>query len=282
MAIVAILAAPTNHSLGDVVYKKVTTLRVLAEDDEAALVTTPRAPDREENKDSFRILSLKDVPTIAGLTALLDGGHNRSMLPGTVLKAERSRINWKGEEEKIPIALLKVLEVRDTYSIAEVVTNGSLDSAMQFGDYPELMVGDRAIPEVINIVSRTQLLPTVSLNYKSLFIDPKSNPSSYELTSDGLELLIDKAKVFHDVRAPMILVEAYTDAKGDRASNQLESQDRAASIRQTLIEQLGIDPDRILAVGMGESEAAGEIPLPGTEDDARRILIKVKSLPAPK
>ncbi|RZA23785.1 MAG: OmpA family protein [Proteobacteria bacterium] len=214
-----------------------------------------------------------------GLTALLDGGHNKSMLPGTILKAHRSYTNARGIEEKVPVALMKVLEVRDTYSIAEVVTDGSLDSSLHFTDYPELMVGDRAIPEVINIVSRTQLLPTVSLTYKNLFVDPKSNPASFELTPDGAELLIDKAKVFANVRAPLILVEAYTDAKGDRAANQMESQNRAATIRQTLIDQLGIDPERIVALGLGESESAEAIPLPGEEDQARRVIIKVKSLP---
>ena len=279
MAMVAMLAAPTNHSLGDVVYRKVTTLRVLPEDDDAATVTTPTKIESPEDKESFRVLKIQETSAVVGLTALLDGGHNKSMLPGTVLKAQRPYINTSGHEEKVPVALLKVLEVRETYSMAEVVTNGSLDSAMHFGDYPELMVGDRAIPEVINIVSRTQLLPTVSLAYKNLFVDPKTNPASYELTPDGLELLVDKAKVFADVRAPLILVEAYTDAKGDRSANQMESQNRATTIRQTLIDQLDIDPDRIVAVGLGEAESAEQVPLPGTEDESRRVIIKVKALP---
>lgn len=279
MAMVAMLAAPTNHSLGDVVYRKITTLKVHPDDDEAATVTTPDKPESPEEKESFRILKIQETPAVVGLTALLDGGRNKSILPGTVLKAQRPFINPRGQEEKVPIALLKVLEVRETYSMAEVVTNGSLDSSLHFTDYPQLMVGDWAIPEVIHIVSRTQLLPTVTLNYKNLFVDPKTNPASYELTPDGLELLVDKAKVFADIRAPLILVEAYTDSKGDRSANQMESQNRAATIRQTLIDQLDIDPERIVALGLGESESAEQIPLPGAEDEARRVIIKVKSLP---
>lgn len=281
MAMVAMLAAPTNHSLGDVVYKKVTTLKVLPTDDEAALVTMPNIPETEEDKESFRILKIQQTPTV-GLTALLEGGLNKSILPGTVLKAQRAYTNSKGSSENIPVALLKILEVRDTYSIAEIVSNGSLDSSLYFTDYPELMVGDKAIPEVINIVSRTQLLPTVSLTYKNLFVDPKTNPASFELKPDGLEMLVEKAKIFADVHAPLILVEAYTDSKGDRTENQIESQNRAATVRQTLIDQLGIDPDRIVAMGLGESESAESIPLPGMEDEARKVIIKVKSLPMPK
>lgn len=278
VAMVAMLAAPTNHSLGDVVYKKVTVLKVLPEDEEAATVSTPNAPETTEDKESFRILKIDETQAV-GLTVLLEGGHNKSMLPGTVLKAERPYINSRGDSEKVPVALLKVLEVRTTYSIAEVVTNGSLDSAMHFKDYPELMIGDRAIPEEINIVSRTQLLPTVSLTYKTLFVDPKTNPANFELTPEGQDMLLAKAKIFADVRAPLLLVEAYTDAKGDRAANQMESQNRAATIRQTLIDRLAIDPDRIIAVGLGESESAEKVPLPGTEDELRKIVIKVKSFP---
>lgn len=279
LAIVAMLAAPTNHSLGDVVYKKVTVLKVLPEDDEASTVTTPNTPqETAEDKESFRVLRIENTREV-GPTVLLDGGHNKSMLPGTVLKAERPYVNIQGTEEKVPVALLKVLEVRHTYSLAEVVTNGSLDSAMHFKDYPGLMIGDRAIPEVINIVSRTQLLPTVSLTYKNIFVDPKTNPANFELTPGGMELLTAKAKIFAEVRAPILLVEAYTDSKGDRTQNQMESQNRAATVRQALIEHLGIDPERIIAVGLGESESAEKVPLPGAEDDLRKIVIKVKSFP---
>jgi hypothetical protein len=281
MAMVAMLAAPTNHSLGDVVYKKVTTLKVSVEDEDASLVTMPNAREKTVDKETFRVLKIQATPAV-GLTALLEGGHDKSMLPGTVLKAHRPYTNAQGLEEGIPVALLKVLEVRDTYSIAEIVTNGSLDSSLHFTDYPELMVGDRAIPEAIHIVSRTQLLPTVSLTYKNLFVDPKSNPSSYELTPDGTDRLLDKAKIFASVHAPLILIEAYTDAKGDRATNQMESQNRAATIRQTLIDRLSIDPERIVALGLGEAESGESIPLPGDEDEARRVIIKVKSLPNAK
>lgn len=214
-----------------------------------------------------------------GLTALIDGGLDRGMLPGTTLKAQRPYISPLGVSEYIPVALLKTLEVRETYTIAEVVTNGSLDSQVHFIDYPELMIGDRAEPETINIASRTRLLPTLSLPYSKLFVDPKSNPSNFELTAEGRQTLIDKAQTFAEVRAPLLLVEGYTDGHGDRSSNQMESYQRALTVRQTLIDELGIDPDRIVAIGMGESEDPQTATLPGAEDEARRVIIKVKTLP---
>ena len=275
MAMFAMLAAPTNHSLGDVVYNKVSTLRVNPREDEAVIVSASNAP--QPDGSTFRILKLQN--TGQTLTVLIDGGLDRGMLPGTVLKAQRPYISPLGVSEYIPVALLKTLEVRDTYTLAEVLTNGSLDSQVHFSDYPELMVGDRAITETINIAAHTQLLPTVSLTYKILFVDPKSNPGNFELTAEGRQNLLNQAQVFVQVRAPLLLVEAYTDIHGDRSSNQMESYQRALTVRQTLIDELGIDPDRIVAIGMGESETLQNAELPGADDEARRVIIKVKTLP---
>jgi hypothetical protein len=275
MAMFAMLAAPTNHSLGDVVYKKVSILKVNPREDEAAMVSMPNLPEPESG--TFRIVKLQTTDN--GLTVLIDGGLNRGMLPGTVLKAQRPYISPVGVSEFIPVALLKTLEVRETYTLAEVMTNGSLDSQLHFSDYPGLMVGDRAIPETINIAPRTQLLPSLSIAYRNLFVDPKNNPSSFELTSEGRKLLLDRAEAFTQIRAPLLLIEAYTDSHGDRAANQMESYQRALSIRQTLIDELGFDADRIVAIGMGEAESPQDANLPGAEDDARRVIIKVKTLP---
>ncbi|MBC7658732.1 MAG: OmpA family protein [Chitinophagaceae bacterium] len=275
MAMFAMLAAPTNHSLGDVVYKKVSTLKVNPRDDEPGVVSTPNTPEPENS--SFRVLKIQ--ATGPSLTALIDGGLDRGMLPGTILRAQRPYISPLGVSEYIPVALLKTLEVRETYTLAEIVTNGSLDSQVHFPSYPELMLGDRAVPEAINIAARTQLLPTVSLSYKSLFVDPKSNPGSFELSAEGRQTLLTQAKSFAQVRAPILLVEAYTDTHGDRSANQMESYQRALTVRQTLIDELNIDPDRIIALGMGESETPQDADLPGGEDEARRVIIKVKTIP---
>ncbi len=275
MAMFAMLAAPTNHSLGDVVYKKVSTLRVNPRDDEPALVSTPYPPPFNDNM--FRITKLQN--NVNSLTVLIDGGFDRGMLPGTILKAQRPYISPSGVPEYIPVARLKAIQVRDTYTLAEVLTNGSLDSQIHFSDYPELMVGDRAEPETIAIATRIQLLPILSWTYKKLFVDPKSNPGNFELTTEGRQSLLARAQLFTAVHAPLLLVEAYTDSHGDRATNQMESYQRALTVRQTLIDELAIDPDRIVAIGMGESEAELNADLPGAEDEARRIIVKVKSLP---
>lgn len=275
MAMFAMLAAPTNHSLGDVVYKKVSTLSVDPKEDEGRPITVPNT--QQTDGESFQIVKLQASST--GLLALIDGGLDRGMLPGTILTAHRPILSTKGSREFIPVAQLKTVQVRETYTIAEVVTNGSMDSQLHFVDYPELMIGDRAEVETIQIASRTQLLPTLALPYSKLFVDPKSNPNSFELTAEGRQILLGRAQTFVDVRASLLLVEGYTDGRGDRSTNQLESYQRALAIRQTLIDELGIDPDRIVAIGMGEAEDSQHANLPGGDDESRRVIIKVKSLP---
>ena len=275
MAMFAMLAAPTNHSLGDVVYKKVSTLKVNPRDEEMVMVSTPNPPQWDDT--SFRIIKLQNNAN--ALMVLIDGGLDRGMLPGTVLKAQRPYLSPAGVKENVPVALLKAVEVRATYTLAEVLTNGSIDSQVHFSDYPELMVGDRAEPEAITIAARTQLLPTVTLPYFKLFVDPKSNPANFELTPEGKQNLLAKTELFTQVRAPLLLIEAYTDTHGDRATNQMESYQRALTIRQTLIDELDMDPERVVAIGMGESEADQNADLPGAADEARRIIIKVKTLP---
>ncbi len=277
LAMFAVLAAPTNHSLGDVVYKKVTTLRVVDEAEEQTAEELPKPLSKPEDGPLYRVLKIQTDTT--GIKVLIDGGHDKGLLPGTVLKAQRPHVSPAGVLEQIPTALLKTIEVRETYTLAEIVTNGSLDSQLQFGEYPELMIGDTAVPEEINIAPRTQLLPTVSLAYNKLFADPKSNPANYELTNEGRQLLLDQAEVFAKVRAPMLLIEAYTDGQGDRATNQMESYQRALTIRQTLIDEMGFDPDRVVAIGMGEAEASQDSVDQSSNDEPRHVLIKVKTLP---
>jgi outer membrane protein OmpA-like peptidoglycan-associated protein len=50
-----------------------------------------------------------------------------------------------------------------------------------------------------------------------------------------------------------VLVEGHTDSRGSEQLNMRLSQDRANSVREHLISR-GIDPDRVRAVGRGESE----------------------------
>jgi outer membrane protein OmpA-like peptidoglycan-associated protein len=64
----------------------------------------------------------------------------------------------------------------------------------------------------------------------------------------SLEEVVDLLQTEPDKK---IRVEGHTDSRGDSAANLLLSEQRAQSVRDSLI-SLGVDPERVTAMGMGE------------------------------
>jgi OOP family OmpA-OmpF porin len=54
-------------------------------------------------------------------------------------------------------------------------------------------------------------------------------------------------------KVPYILLEGYTDSTGPADYNQMLSQKRAEAVKQYLVDKYGIDPNRLIARGGGES-----------------------------
>ena len=75
------------------------------------------------------------------------------------------------------------------------------------------------------------------------------------------------------------MIEGHTDQKGDSEQNQIETYQRALTIRQYLIDELGFDENRVTAIGLGESEPISDVILPGNADRSRRIVLKVVPIP---
>ena len=63
--------------------------------------------------------------------------------------------------------------------------------------------------------------------------------------------------------------------QGTAEQNQIESYQRALTVRQFIIDDLGFDESRVTAIGLGETEAISEVILPGNADRSRRIVLKV-------
>ncbi len=87
-----------------------------------------------------------------------------------------------------------------------------------------------------------------------------------DLTDEGRTALSRFAQGLVGSRLDEVEVLAHTDRIGSDAANLALSQARAESVRSLLIEQ-GIDPARIRAVGMGESE-----PVKNCAEDAPRAV----------
>lgn len=54
-------------------------------------------------------------------------------------------------------------------------------------------------------------------------------------------------------QVPYILIEGYTDSVGNDAYNLKLSERRAEAVKQYLVDKYGIDPNRLIARGGGES-----------------------------
>jgi len=70
-----------------------------------------------------------------------------------------------------------------------------------------------------------------------------------------------------------IVVEGHTDSVGPATYNQFLSQQRAESVRRFLLDELGVDPERIVARGYGETRPVANNSSPGGRQQNRRVVI---------
>ena len=240
------------------------------------LSPTWRALSQPEAPKVFKVLQLIDSGKGDALV-LLAGGVQQGLVKGEVFKTYRmsgpggaggNSILW------IQTGRLKAVEVQDELTVAAVESQGSPLASAIFPKFPGLMGGDLAAPEQLKLERRQALMPIISLSYSDLFADPKSTPSTFELKVEGLTQLKSATKDFASTRLSMLMIEGYTDHNGPANANQVESYQRAMTVRQYLIDELGFDPKRVVAIGYGEAEPADQSLAPGYIEANRRIVLK--------
>jgi outer membrane protein OmpA-like peptidoglycan-associated protein len=101
---------------------------------------------------------------------------------------------------------------------------------------------------------------------------------SAALDPAGRSALDRMAEVIHDYRKTAVVVQGHTDAAGDSESNRELSERRADSVRRYLVNR-GIEPERLTAVGYGETAPVASN---GTEPGRRKnrrvdVLLKAKA-----
>jgi outer membrane protein OmpA-like peptidoglycan-associated protein len=127
---------------------------------------------------------------------------------------------------------------------------------------------DRLPPEAIALQNRLATLPEITFS-----------ASGYRLDGSDRDILEDAAKLLNAHKSLRVRVEGHTGSDGSTESNLRLSQDRAAEVREALIEA-GVAGDRVDAVGYDEYRPAvdptGE-PLPdeGDNDDRRDVVFTI-------
>jgi outer membrane protein OmpA-like peptidoglycan-associated protein len=197
--------------------------------------------------------------------------------PASVEQGTKNR-HQPSEPLWVEMGQLKVTEVQDRLAVARVEKQGSEIVQALFPKFPEIMAGDFAVVQRVSIVRRPLVIPQVMMSYKELFADPNAQPGTYELSSLGTEKLRDIAKSFAHARLSMLMIEGYTDPEGPASANQVESYQRALTIRQFLIDEVGFDESRVVAIGYGEAENIDQTHAPGSQAKNRRIVFKAISV----
>jgi len=92
---------------------------------------------------------------------------------------------------------------------------------------------------------------------------------------ESMGVLNSIAKLMEEHQDIRFSVEGHTDSDGDDASNQKLSEERAASVKNALVD-LGIDTSRFETKGFGESNPVDENSTPEGKANNRRVeFIKI-------
>lgn len=124
---------------------------------------------------------------------------------------------------------------------------------------------DRLPPEAISLQTRLAALPEITFS-----------ASGFRLDGSDRDVVEDAAKLLNAHKSLRVRVEGHTGSDGSTEGNLRLSQDRAAEVREALIEA-GVAGDRVDAVGYGEYRPAVDPtgkPLPDDDDgDDRRDVV---------
>lgn len=71
-------------------------------------------------------------------------------------------------------------------------------------------------------------------------------------------------------------IEGHTDSVGSAESNQILSERRAAAVRDYLINKFGVDPGRLVAVGLGQTQLL--VPTPDNTPNAQNRRVQVVNI----
>jgi outer membrane protein OmpA-like peptidoglycan-associated protein len=95
------------------------------------------------------------------------------------------------------------------------------------------------------------------------------------------QVLINKAqRVIREFPDANVVISGHTDARGNDATNQKLSEERAQAVREYLLANMNVEPTRMRAVGYGESQPIATNETEAGRQKNRRIDVKI-SLPSP-
>lgn len=89
-------------------------------------------------------------------------------------------------------------------------------------------------------------------------LDVRFDTSKHLLKNSELKGLLKLGQFLQKFKTTDVIIEGHTDAQGDEGENLLLSENRAKAIKQALVEKFMISPNRIQAIGHGESKPVAD------------------------
>lgn len=206
---------------------------------------------------------------------LIEGGKEQGILDGAIFTSYRAKPGASDAKDAwIATGILKALDVRDNYTVAQIVEQNSTLAAVFFPKFPGVMAGDFVKEKQVAITPSLALTPATTIAFEDLFVDPRRAPESYELSESGKERLREAAKDFASFKLSKLMVEGHSDATGPAEENQVETYQRALTVMQFLNSELKFEKSKLAALGYGETEPLVDDFTPGHEKTNRRIVLK--------
>ncbi len=223
-------------------------------------------------------------PTVTDLVSIVLNKEGLGRLQeGDVLRSYRNQGNKKDSPQRVQTGKLKVVSIRKNQVVAQVLIDGSEMSKKSFPNYQKMMIDDQVIlpeqelvkvPDIVETNPFVEEYPKGAFSYFTLFKNPKADPRTYELSEVGKKTLRKEIEDLKTSTSPLIMIKAFTDVTGDYKKNQVESYQRALTIKQFMVDEMSFHPDRVVAIGFGEWEPKYSVHVPGHNRKNRRVQIK--------
>ena len=240
--------AEPQRGSGETVYSdsvtrpSASTAQVSVQSEEPASAAEPEVPQRDTNelKPSEAISSSEAVVPRGGGT---DPSAAIVSVPSGRAERETANISTEVEADGTRPSTVHEEDGKEVAAVSDVTAQ-----ALPFNDFAPLPASIRNLtPDEALARAAEQQIPSV--NIEVYFQRGRAN------LSEGTFLLlgaVGRALSDPQLKNTSFMIAGHSDAKGRRETNLVLSTQRAQAVRQFLIRNFDIDPDRLVAKGFGE------------------------------